>query len=551
MRSSEVWEGVSRIPHRGLLRATGVGDEEFGRPFIAVVNSYSEIVPGHVHLRELAQHVKQGVREAGGVPFEVNTIAICDGIAMGHAGMRYSLPSRELIADSVEAVVEAHRFDGMVLLTNCDKITPGMLMAAARIDIPSIVVTGGPMKSGVFKGRKVGLVELFEAVGSLEKGLMTPEEARRLEAVACPGPGSCNGLFTANTMAILTEAMGMSLPGTATTHAVDGRKKVLARAAGRMVVELVRRDIRPSAVMTPEAFENAITVDLALGGSTNSILHLQAIASEAGVDLGLEVFDRLSETTPQLCELVPSGVHTMEDLDRAGGVPALMAELSEYLHLDALTVTGRTVGENIAEAKVLDREVIRPVSSPVRPRGGISVLWGTLAPEGSVVKTAAVPKGIQVFEGEARVFDCEEDAVEALRSGSVQEGSVVVVRYEGPKGGPGMREMLTITATVVGMGLGESLALVTDGRFSGATRGICVGHVSPEAAECGPIALVEDGDPVRVDLPKKRLDLLVPEEELEDRKARWRPPEKPLKGYLRRYSRHVSSASKGAVWVDG
>ena len=551
MRSSEVWEGPSRIPHRGLLRAVGVGDRDFGRPFIAVVNSYSEIVPGHVHLRELAEQVKQGVREGGGVPFEVNTIAVCDGIAMGHEGMRYSLPSREIIADSVEAVVEAHRFDGMVLLTNCDKITPGMLMAAARVNIPSIVVTGGPMKSGTFRGRRVGLMELFEAVGSLERGLMTPEEAGELEAVACPGPGSCNGLFTANTMAILTEAMGMSLPGTATAHAVDARKRVLAREAGRMAVELVRRGLRPLDIMRPEAFENAITVDLALGGSTNTILHLQAIAHEAGVDLGLEVFDRLSERTPQLCELVPSGPHTMEDLDRAGGVPALMAELSGYLHLDVPTVTGRTLGENIAGARVLDRAVIRPVSNPVRPKGGIAILWGSLAPEGSVVKTAAVPEGLEVFEGEARVFESEEDAVEALRSGSIQEGSVVVVRYEGPKGGPGMREMLTITATVVGMGLGKSVALVTDGRFSGATRGVCVGHVSPEAAEGGPIALVRDGDRVRIDLKRRRLDLLVPEGELRERRAGWRPPEKPLKGYLRRYSRHVSSASKGAVWVDG
>jgi len=547
VRSSEVKEGLERAPHRSLLRSLGLGAEDLSKPFIAVVNSYSEVVPGHVHLRRVAEAVKQGVRAAGGVPFEVNTIAICDGIAMGHRGMRYSLPSRDLIADSVEMVVEAHRFDGMVLVTNCDKITPGMLMAAARLDIPAIVVTGGPMRSGLYRGSKVGLASVFEAVGRVKRGEMSEEELAELEAVACPGPGSCNGMFTANTMACLTEALGMSLPGCATAHADTARKLEIAYRSGVRAVEMVREGLTARRIMTREAFENAIAVDLALGGSTNTVLHLPAIAREAGVPLELEDFDRMSGRVPQLCTMVPGGPHTMEDLDAAGGVPALMAELAPLLHLDAVTVTGRTVRENIEGAVVRDRSVIRPLSSPVSPTGGIAVLRGSLAPRGSVLKVAALSRDAYRFEGAAKVYDSEEDAVRAILGGEVEEGDAVIIRYEGPKGGPGMREMLQATAIIAGMGLAGRVALITDGRFSGATRGLCIGHVSPEAAEGGPIALVEDGDKVLIDVESRRLDLLVDEGELRRRREAWRPRVKEVRGALAKYSRSASSADRGAI----
>lgn len=551
MRSQEVKVGLERAPHRALLRSLGLKDEDFSKPFVAVVNSYSEVVPGHQHLRVLADHVKEGVRKAGGVPFEVNTIAICDGISMGHEGMRFSLPSRDLIADSIELVVNAHRFDGMVMLTNCDKITPGMLMAAARLDIPTVVVTGGPMQSGVWKGRRVGVQSMFEAVGELKSGRITEQELCELEKVACPSPGSCNALFTANTMACLTEALGMSLPGTATALATSSKKLRISADAGRRVVELIHEGITARRIMTESALKNAICVDLSLGGSTNAILHLQAIASELGVDLPIEVFDELSRRVPQLCTIAPGGPHTMEDLDRAGGVQALMRELSGLLDLDALTVTGKTVGKNIRSAKVEDREVIRHISKPFRETSGIAILKGTLAPRGAVIKTAGLSQNVVRFSGPAVVFDIEEAAMGAVLNGAIKPGDVVVIRNEGPKGGPGMREMLSLTATISGMGLGEAVALVTDGRFSGATRGICIGHVSPEAAEGGPIALVEDGDNIEIDIAERRLDLRVDPETMKARRGRWRPPARRLRGYLARYASQVGSAASGAVLGGG
>ncbi len=548
LRSEEVKRGVERAPHRALLKALGLTDEDIDKPFIAVVNSYSEIVPGHIHLRRLADLVKVGVASAGGVPFEVNTIAICDGIAMGHAGMRYSLPSREVIADSVELVVEAHRFDGMVLVTNCDKITPGMLMAAARINIPSIVLTGGPMLSGNYRGQRIGVASMFEAVGRFERGELTLEELRVMENAACPGAGSCNGLFTANTMACMTEALGMSLPGCATAQACSARKERIAVETGRLAVRLVKEEVKPREVLNEEAFRNAIVVDVALGGSTNTVLHLPAIAAEAGVKLSLDVFEDVSRSTPQLCTISPGGSHTMEDLEEAGGIPALLSELRNHINLDAKTVYG-TLRDSVAKASILRRDVIRPVSSPVRSHGSIAILKGTLAPEGSVIKLSGLRDENVVMEGPVRVFDGEEPCMKAVMSGEIQEGDIIVIRYEGPRGGPGMREMLSVTAAVSGMGMGEKVALLTDGRFSGATRGISIGHISPEAAEGGPIAFLEDGDAVKIDLPRRKLDVLLPREELEERRKKWKwtPPEHAMKGYLKRYLNSVSSASSGAT----
>lgn len=548
LRSDVVKKGIDRAPHRALLKSVGVSDEDLEKPFIAVVSSYVEILPGHVGMRELAEEIKQGVREGGGVPFEFNTIGICDGIAMGHVGMKYSLPSREVIADSIELMVQAHQFDGMVLLTNCDKITPGMLMAAARLDIPAIVVTAGPMLSGYFRGKRVGVISMFEAVGELKAGKITEEDLKELEEMACPTWGSCNGLFTANTMACLAEALGMSPPGCATIHAVDARKKRIARYAGRRVVEMVHEGLTPSKIMTREAFENAVMVDVALGGSTNTVLHLPAIAAEAGVELEIEMFDELSRRVPQITTILPNGPHTMEDLDRAGGIPAVMRELSPLLHLDALTVTGYNVARNIASARVLDREVIRSIRNPVTKEGGIAILKGTLAPRGAVVKVAAVSPEMRYHEGPARVFDSEEEAMKAILGGRIQPGDVVVIRYEGPKGGPGMREMLGPTAAIVGMGLSESVALITDGRFSGGTRGPCVGHVSPEAAEGGPIAALRNGDVIVIDILNRRLDVVLSEEEIAERLREWTPPKpKVPRGYLARYAKMVSGSDRGAI----
>ncbi|RLG04962.1 MAG: dihydroxy-acid dehydratase [Thaumarchaeota archaeon] len=548
MRSDLIKRGLERAPHRALLYSLGLDRSDFGKPFIGVVNSYSSLVPGHVHLRRVAEAVIQGVREAGGVPFEFNTIVVCDGVAMGHKGMHYSLPSRELIADSVETIAEAHALDGLVLIPNCDKVTPGMLMAAARLNIPAIVVTGGPMLCGWFEGRKVAYSHVFEGVGRVKSGRLSEEKLEELAEAACPTPGSCNGLYTANTMACMVEALGLSIPGSATPPATSSRRIRVALESGRRIVEMVREGLRVSKILTKKAFENAIRVDLALGGSTNTVLHLMAVANEAGVDLALEDFDRLSRDTPQIAELIPSGAYGVDDLDRAGGIPAVMKTLEPLLNLDALTVTGKTVGENIAGARRLDEEIIRPLDKPIRRTGGIAILRGNLAPGGAVLKTAGVPPSMMRFRGRARVFDREEDAVDALMNRRIKEGEVVVIRYEGPRGGPGMREMLAPTATLVGLGLIEKIALITDGRFSGATRGLCIGHISPEAADGGPIAVIEDGDMISIDVEKRSLSVELSDEELRRRLEAWKPPKPKIdRGWLLRYSLSVSSADTGAI----
>lgn len=550
MRSDEMKRGVSKAPHRSLLRALGLTTEEIERPLIAVANSYSEVIPGHLHLDRIGEAVKMGIREAGGTPLEFFTVGICDGLAMNHTGMHYSLPSREVIADSVELTVEAHRFDAMVLIPNCDKIVPGMLMAAARIDIPAIVVSGGPMLAGQLDGEDIDLITVFEAVGAVEAGKMSEEKLARLEEAACPGCGSCAGLFTANSMNCLTEALGMALPGNGTIPAVSSDRIKLAHETGRQVMTVLEKMIKPTDVLTPDAFENALAVDMALGCSTNTVLHLAAIAHETGLRLSLEQVDELSSRTPNLCRISPSGSAHMEDLDRAGGIPALLSELNkgDLINPDSLTVTGKSVAENVSGASIRDPEVIRPLSRPYLETGGLAVLWGSLAPEGAVIKATGVKPEMYKHSGPARVFDSEEDATEAIASGKIKQGDVIVVRYEGPKGGPGMREMLTPTSAVVGMGLDRHVALITDGRFSGGTRGPAIGHVSPEAQEGGPIALVKEGDKIEMDLEARRLTLEVSDEELARRRARWKQPKlKVKKGYLARYAKLVTSASQGAV----
>jgi dihydroxy-acid dehydratase len=537
MRSDEMKRGIERAPHRALLKALGLTDKDIAKPFIGVANSFTTIVPGHIHLKNIAEAVKAGIVEAGGTPFEFNTIAVCDGLAMGHQGMRYSLPSRELIADSVEVMMQAHRLDAVVLISDCDKITPGMLMAAARLDVPAISVTGGAMESGTFNGEKVGVTNVFEGMGKVIAEKMTPEELARLENVACPGCGSCNGMFTANTMACLTEALGMSLPYCATALATNASKLRIAKETGEKIVELTCKNLKPSQILKREAFENAVAVDMALGGSTNSVLHLSAIAREAGISLPLKVFDEISRRIPHLCNMVPSGPYDMEDLDNAGGLPALMKELSPLLHVNALTVTGQTVSENLHDAKVLNDNVIRPLANPVHKGGGIAILSGNLAPKGAVVKTVAVSPNMLKHTGPARVFDSEKDSVEAMKKREIQPGDVIVIRYEGPKGGPGMPEMLVPTATISGMGLSESVALITDGRFSGATRGPCIGHVAPEAAEGGPIAVVRNGDAITIDIVNRVLSVDLTEAEIRKRLEAWKPkPPRITKGYLTRYS---------------
>lgn len=548
MRSNEVKSGIERAPHRALLKALGLTDAEIERPFIGIANSFTTLVPGHVHLNNIAEAVKMGVVSAGGTPFEFNTIAVCDGLAMNHIGMRYSLPSREIIADSVEVMVEAHRLDGIVLISNCDKITPGMLMAAARINIPAILITGGPMLSGKVNGKKVGFASVYEAVGSVLAGKISEKELKKLEDEACPGCGSCNGMFTANTMACVAEALGMTLPYCATAPAVSAKKLRIAKETGERIVQMVKENLKPSDILKIEAFENAIAVDMALGGSTNTILHLTAIAKEAGIPLELSIFDEISRKVPHLCNMIPGGPYAVEELDAAGGIPALMKEISPLLNLDTLTVTGKTVRENIKDAVVIDRNVIRPLKDPVHKEGGIAILRGNLAPKGAVVKTAAVPASMLKFRGKARVFDSEEDAVKALREKAIHQGEVVVIRYEGPKGGPGMPEMLSPTAIIAGMELSESVALVTDGRFSGATRGLCIGHVSPEAAEGGPIAVIRDGDIISIDIPRRTLNVELSEEEITKRLNAWKPIEPRIKkGYLARYYKMVQSAWTGAI----
>jgi dihydroxy-acid dehydratase len=548
LRSDAIKVGVQRAPHRALLKALGITDNEMCKPFIGVVNSFTNIVPGHMHLNQVANSVKEGIISAGGVPFEFNTIGICDGIAMGHNGMRYSLPSRELIADSVEVMVQAHRFDGIVLISTCDKITPGMLMAAARLNIPAIMVTGGPMLSGVYKGKKVGTDSMFEAIGKVAAGKMDEEELKCLEDVACPSCGSCNGLFTANTMACVTEALGMSLTGCATPLAVSAERLRIAKATGERVVGLVKEDLKPLDILSLNAFENAIMVDMALGGSTNTVLHVTAIANEAGVNLQLSLFDKLSKRVPHICSMIPSGPYDMKDLGEAGGIPAVMKVLEDSLHLNSITVTGKNIKENIESVVVNNPEVIRSLDNPVHREGGIAVLKGNLAPDGGVVKAAGISTNMMVHSGPAKTFDSEEDAMQAILAKKICIGDVVVIRYEGPKGGPGMREMLSPTATIAGMGLSESVALITDGRFSGATRGPCIGHVSPEAAVGGPIGLLKDGDIIEIDVPKRKLNVKLSDEELSKRAKAW-TAKKPnvTKGYLVRYSQVVQSAHKGSV----
>jgi dihydroxy-acid dehydratase len=536
MRSDTVKKGVEKSPHRALLKALGLTDKDIAKPFIGVANSYTNIVPGHIHLNQIAAAVKAGVTAAGGTPLEFNTIAVCDGIAMGHEGMRYSLPSRELIADSVEVMAQAHRLDGLVLVTNCDKITPGMLMAAARLDIPAIMVTGGPMASGWLDGKKIGYASMPEGLGRHFAGKLSVEELCRLENAACPGCGSCNGMFTANTMACVTEALGMSLPYCATTLANSVAKLRIAKETGEQIVKLTFDDVKPSNIMKKEAFENAIVVDMALGGSTNTVLHVSAIAREAGVTLPLKVFDEIGRRTPHLCSMIPSGPYAMEDLNAAGGIPAVMKELSQMLNLDAHTVTCKAVRENIAGAKVLDASVIHPLVDPVHKEGGIAILTGNIAPKGSVVKTAAVSPKMLKHRGPAKVYDSETEAVTAIKNHEIQPGDVIVIRYEGPLGGPGMPEMLIPTATIAGMGLSESVALITDGRFSGATRGPCIGHVAPEAAEAGPIAILKNGDIIIIDIPNRTLKTELTDKEIKNRLREWKPkPPRITKGYLSRY----------------
>jgi len=551
MRSDIVKKGIERAPHRSLFKAMGYTDEEISRPLIGVANSKNEIIPGHIHLDKIAEAVKAGIRMAGGTPVEFGVIGVCDGIAMGHMGMKYSLATRELIADSCEAMGLAHSFDGMVFIPNCDKIVPGMLMAAARINVPSIVISGGPMLSIKRKGRQLDLNSLFEAVGAFKAGKITEEEVRDFEDHACPGCGSCSGMFTANSMNCMTEVLGMGLPGNGTVPAVYAERIRLAKMAGIKIMELVEKDIKPSDILVQAAFENALTVDMALGCSTNTVLHLPAIANEVGIVLNLDVINEISGRTPNLCKLSPAGKHHIQDLYAAGGVQAVMKELSrkQLLKLDLITVTGKTQGENIQDAEVLDRDVIKSVDEPYSPTGGIAILKGNLAPDGGVVKRSAVAPEMLVHSGPARVFDSEDAAIEAIYNGRINKGDVVVIRYEGPRGGPGMREMLGPTSAIAGMGLDKDVALITDGRFSGATKGASIGHVSPEAMEGGPIAAVREGDIISIDIPGGRLDVKVPEEELKQRMREWRAPApKIAEGYLERYARLVSSASTGAVF---
>ncbi|MBA7503358.1 Dihydroxy-acid dehydratase [subsurface metagenome] len=555
MRSDVVKKGIERAPHRSLLYAVGCSPDDWDKPFIGVINSFSEVVPGHIHLQSIARAVKEGIRSRGGVPFEVNTIVVCDGIAMNHPGMKYSLPSRELIADSVEILAEAHAFDGLVFIPNCDKVIPGMLMAAVRLNLPCVFVSGGPMMAGKFyqgnQAKSADLSSVFQAVGATISGNMSETELAELERVACPGCGSCAGMFTANTMNCLTEALGMALPGNGTIPAVQARRIQLAHKAGQQVMDVLAKDIRPKDIITRDSIYNAFAVDMALGGSTNSTLHLMAIAHEAGIAFPLSLVSEISQRIPHICKLSPASDYHIEDLDLAGGIPAVMQEICQLLNLEAQTVLGKSVGETIKEAKVRNREVIHSLSNPYSITGGISILFGNLAPEGAVVKSAAVAPGMLIHQGPARVFDSEEAATTAIMKGEFKSGEVIIIRYEGPKGGPGMREMLTPTSLVSGMDMDDKVALITDGRFSGATRGAAIGHVSPEAAERGPIAAVKDGDIVKIDIPNHKLEVELAQKEIEQRLNLLPPFEPKAKaGYLKRYADKVTSASTGAVFAD-
>jgi dihydroxy-acid dehydratase len=552
MRSDQMKKGLERAPHRSLFKALGLTDAEIDRPMIGIANSANEVIPGHLHLHQVAAAVKAGIRMAGGTPFEFSTIGICDGIIMGHEGMKYSLSSRELVADSVESMGMGYPFDGLVLIPNCDKIIPGMLMAAARLDIPSILVSGGPMLAGEFHGRDVDLITVFESVGKVKVGTMTPEDLNEMEGCACPGVGSCAGMFTANSMNCLSEVLGLALPYNGTIPAVFAERIRLAKETGIQIMELVKNDVRPSRILTKQAFENAVTVDMAFGGSTNTSLHLPAIAREAGVDLGLQTFNEVSGKTPHLCSMSPGGPHHLQDLHQAGGIPALIAELIRggLIHQGSFTVTGRSLGENVKGKKIRNPEVIRSIDKPYHPTGGLAVLFGNLAPGGAVVKQSAVDEAMLKHTGPARVFDSEEDAQKSILDSKIRKGDVVIIRYEGPKGGPGMREMLAPTSAIVGVGRDRDVALLTDGRFSGGSRGAAIGHISPEAAEGGPIAVVKDGDRIEIDIPAKKLNVLVSDDELKKRLSLWKPPKRELKGYLKRYANLVQSANTGAVFKE-
>lgn len=550
MRSDRMKKGIERAPHRSLFKALGLTDREIEGPMIGIANSANEVIPGHLHLHRVSEAVKSGIRMAGGTPMEFFTIGICDGIIMGHEGMKYSLSSRELIADSIESMAMAYPFDGLVLIPNCDKIIPGMMMAAARLNIPAILVSGGPMLAGEFQGKEIDLATVFEAVGKVKAGGITLNELKEMEGCACPGVGSCAGMFTANSMNCLSEVLGLALPYNGTIPAIFADRIRLAKETGLRIMDLVESNLRPSKIMTKKAFENAITVDMAFGGSTNTSLHLPAIAKEAGLSLPLQTFNKISDRTPHLCNLSPAGPHHLQDLHRAGGIPALMSELGrkKMIHEDVMTVTGKTVGENIKGKKRLNSEIIRPLEKPYHANGGLVALFGNMAPEGAVVKRSAVDESMLKHRGPARVFESEEEALRAILAKKIRKGEVLVIRYEGPRGGPGFREMLAPTSAIAGIGMDRDVALLTDGRFSGASRGASIGHISPEAAEGGPIAVVRNGDPIEIDIPGKRLNLLISDKELKKRLSQWKPPKKELKGYLKRYARLVTSASTGAVF---
>jgi len=547
LRSDRIKKGLERAPHRSLLFATGITRDELAKPMIGIATSFTDLIPGHIGMRDLERFIEKGVHAGGGWPLFFGVPGICDGIAMGHIGMNYSLPSRELIADIVESVSMAHAFDGLVLLTNCDKITPGMLMASARLNIPTIVVTAGAMYSGNFHGKRVNLISAFEAVGKVRKGEMSMADLAKLETCACPGPGSCQGMYTANTMACVTESLGMSLPGCATALAVSGEKRRIAFESGKRIVGLVTENLTPRKIMTKNAFENAIRIDMALGGSTNTTLHIPAIAHEAGIGISIEMFDRISRTTPHLCNMLPGGPTYMEDLDAAGGIPGVLSRFTKMLK-PSPTVSGRSIVDNAKAGRVGNSDVIRTLDKAYHKEGGIAVLSGNLAPDGCVVKQTAVSDSMKKFEGSAIVFDSEEEAMKAILNNKIKAGHVIVIRYEGPKGGPGMREMLSPTSAISGMGLGESVVLLTDGRFSGGTRGPCIGHISPEAAEGGPIAAVRNGDTIILDIPNRSLSIKLSKAEMKKRLAKWKPREPKIKsGWLARYAKVVTSANTGAI----
>ena len=549
MKSDNIKKGIQRAPHRSLLRACGLKDEDFKKPFIGIANSFTEIVPGHIHLKNLVKFVKEGIIAAGGIPFEFNTMAVCDGISMNHDGMKYSLPSREIIAATVESMAKGHSLDGLVLIPSCDKVVPGMIMGASRVNIPTIVVTGGPMESGRYNGKNVDLISVYEAVGELSAGKITEKEVDELERCACPGAGSCSGLFTANTMACLCETMGLSLPLCATTHALDKENEEIAYNSGQRIVGMVEEDLKPSDIMTQESFNNAIAVDMALGGSSNTALHLPALASEFsnyGVDVDLELFDEISKKVPHIALISPAGEDTMRDLHNAGGIPAVLKAIESKIDTSVVTCTGKTIAENISDVEVLDSDVIHPINNPVHADGGIAILKGNIAPNGSVVKKGAVAEDLMYLKGPAKVFTCEEDVTAAIFDHKIEEGDIIVIAYEGPKGGPGMREMLNPTSAIVGMGI-KNVGLITDGRFSGGTRGPCIGHVSPEAMADGPIAAIEDGDIIEIDIENRSINVELTDDEIAERLAKREIPKKDVDGWLALYRQLVSSADKGAI----